>query len=613
MSIKSLWTNYLYSGTKGTSLEGDRVQFAFVNTFSIVGILSFALIGYAHIQWGSRFVGIIEVIFGFIGLLNLIALRFHKKPSIATLVIMAVMFVALIFLFFTGGYAGTGIFWFATFPILASFLRGKREGRLWIGAFLLSLILLWIAKTAGVIALPFSHVEIRELLFSLTAVSILIYFYQSVDEVNSVSLAEKEKDLTSRNEQIKGELVEASQAEDKLKTLVEESADTKKAVLNILEDVQEEKEKVEHISERFDRATKSAKIGVWEWDVVDNSITANQEFYQLYGVGKEQFSNAYEGWMKFIHPDEKDRVTKEISESLKSKSELNLVVRAVLGGESIRYFKVLSNINRDTAGKPVNVIGVQWDITKEKESEKAINEFVSLASHQLRTPMTAISWVAEILQKKEKLSEQGRKYLTDINFSVKRLSKLVDTLLNVSRIDEGRVVMSMKPVEIISTIESFLFECEPLCSAKKIKISFDKHPKKLDVMTDQDGFRNILQAIVSNAIEYTPEEGSITISLEEDSTEKTFTLRVADTGIGIPKEEQSKIFTKFARASNAQLVKTDGTGLGMYIAWQATKLLGGDIRFESIEKKGTTFMVTLPIESKASSKSGSGIQGKSLA
>ncbi|MCR4311384.1 MAG: ATP-binding protein, partial [Candidatus Taylorbacteria bacterium] len=107
--------------------------------------------------------------------------------------------------------------------------------------------------------------------------------------------------------------------------------------------------------------------------------------------------------------------------------------------------------------------------------------------------------------------------------------------------------------------------------------------------------------------------GRITVSLAEDKEGKTFLLTVADTGIGIPKAEQGKIFTKFERASNAQLAKPDGTGLGMYIAWQATNLLGGSIRFESVENKGTTFFVTLPTESKKTSTATSGSDGKSLA
>ena len=113
-------------------------------------------------------------------------------------------------------------------------------------------------------------------------------------------------------------------------------------------------------------------------------------------------------------------------------------------------------------------------------------------------------------------------------------------------------------------------------------------------------YRNIIQAMISNAIEYTPREGKIIISLTPNEADKKFTFSVKDTGIGIPKSEQNDIFKKFIRASNAKLTKPDGTGLGMYIAWQAAKMLGGKIWFESEENKGTTFYAELPMESKES-------------
>lgn len=247
------------------------------------------------------------------------------------------------------------------------------------------------------------------------------------------------------------------------------------------------------------------------------------------------------------------------------------------------------------SGKIIFYVGIGRDITKEKDIDKAKSDFISIVSHQLRTPLTSIRWVVESFLKHEKLTKRGRDYLKDIHISARRLTDLIDVFLNVSRIEEGAITISAKPVELVSFIKEYLKECEPLCGKKHLLLTFDKHPKSFNVTTDVNALRNIIHSILSNAIEYTPNKGKINVSLEKKSN--MFLLTVVDTGIGIPKNEQETIFDKFTRGKNATLIKTDGTGLGLYIAKMAVNLLGGKIRFESKENKGTIFYIELPIKS----------------
>ena len=181
--------------------------------------------------------------------------------------------------------------------------------------------------------------------------------------------------------------------------------------------------------------------------------------------------------------------------------------------------------------------------------------------------------------------------------SAKRLTQLVDLLLNLSRIEGGRVTVTPEPVEAVGFVRSYLDECAPLFEKKKLELVFTEHPAELTAVTDKSSLRNIVQSLVSNAIEYTLPGGTVEVAIKKESG--TFTMQVRDTGVGIPKAEQSHIFEKFMRASNAKLYKTDGTGIGLYIAERATKLLGGKIWFESEENKGSTFHVELPLETKA--------------
>lgn len=230
---------------------------------------------------------------------------------------------------------------------------------------------------------------------------------------------------------------------------------------------------------------------------------------------------------------------------------------------------------------------------KEKNKDSTSDEFVYLASHQLRTPVTHIRWMTEFLLGSEELTERTRKYLTLIRTSAMRLNDLVAVLLNVSRIERGKVVLSSRSFDVVGFVKSFLNEYIAFYKKKNISLVFKKHPSILPVVIDSGAFYNILQSLVFNAIEYTLEEGTIEVLLEKKN--KIFRLIVKDTGIGIPKKDQEHIFGKFTRGSNVQITKREGFGLGLYVAAKTVQLLKGKIWFVSKENKGTTFYVELPL------------------
>lgn len=246
--------------------------------------------------------------------------------------------------------------------------------------------------------------------------------------------------------------------------------------------------------------------------------------------------------------------------------------------------------------KKIGVVIVFRDQTQEVEIEQRRSEFITILSHQLRSPLTAMQWVAEVfLEKEKRISKRGHAYLNDIRTSVYRLSRLVDALLSASRLENEKVSIIPQELNVIHFMKNLLKEYYPLCDMKKIHLSFT-HPDEMRIVTDRGAFRSIVQSLISNAVEYTSEGGSVTITLTQE--DDTIMLVVKDTGIGIPVTEQGKIFERFYRASNARRERPTGTGLGLYIAKEATKLLGGSIRFDSEEGKGVEFFVKLPVQSK---------------
>ncbi len=250
----------------------------------------------------------------------------------------------------------------------------------------------------------------------------------------------------------------------------------------------------------------------------------------------------------------------------------------------------------DKRGRVVFFVGIERDITKAKEIDRAKTELISLASHQLRTPLTAVKWYAEMLtaQKTGKLTAKQKKYLDEIYRGNERMITLVGSLLNVSRIDLGTFAITPKPEDIGKIADSSLPDFEPQIKNKKITLKKEYNPALPKINVDAKLLRIVFQNLLSNAVKYTPEKGKIILSITRQKS--AVLIRIADDGIGIPKEAQVKIFTKLFRADNAKITDPSGTGLGLYIVKAIVDASGGKIWFESEENKGTTFYVTLPLK-----------------
>ncbi|MDO8482639.1 MAG: ATP-binding protein [bacterium] len=247
--------------------------------------------------------------------------------------------------------------------------------------------------------------------------------------------------------------------------------------------------------------------------------------------------------------------------------------------------------------KIVGAVEVFRDITKEKEIDKAKTEFVSLASHQLRTPLSTVSWYSEMLLSGDagEVTSDQKKYLEEIYHGNSRMVELVNTLLDVSRIELGTFIVESKPTNIVKLIQSVIDEQKPQIEEKKIELS-PLFEKRIPLMrADPKLLRMVIQNLLSNSVKYTHGGGKIEISLSL-SGKKNVLLKISDTGYGIPKNQQDKIFTKLFRADNVIGKDTEGTGLGLYIAKSIVEQSGGKLWFESIENKGSTFSATLPLQ-----------------
>lgn len=227
-----------------------------------------------------------------------------------------------------------------------------------------------------------------------------------------------------------------------------------------------------------------------------------------------------------------------------------------------------------------------------KELDEAKSKFISVAAHQLRTPLSAIKWILHMVSLGQFKDESERKdFLHKAVESTDRMIGLVNDLLEVDHIQSGKDHFVFLPVDCASLVESVISDGSALTEERNINIETDMKAQA-KVVGDSAKLRDLFQNLIENAIKYSSLNGTVRVSSIEEDTFVSFAIQ--DSGIGIPDDQQDQIFSKFFRAPNALKTQTVGSGLGLFIAKEIVKRHGGKIWFESKVGKGTTFFVNLP-------------------
>jgi len=239
------------------------------------------------------------------------------------------------------------------------------------------------------------------------------------------------------------------------------------------------------------------------------------------------------------------------------------------------------------------------DITREKVIERMKTEFVSLAAHQLRTPLSAIKWALRMLLDGDlgKITDEQRDFVEKTYKSNERMISLINDFLDITRIEEGRYLYKPTLESIENLIQFVINAYKEEIERKNLELDFKKPEKKLPrAVVDVEKIRLVIENLLDNAVRYTPPGGRVTISLRYAEKEKEIEFSIKDTGVGIPKDQQGRVFAKFFRGVNVMRMETEGTGLGLFIAKNIVEAHRGKIWFKSEEGKGTTFYFTLPLK-----------------
>lgn len=402
----------------------DRMSM--IRVYSFVAMLALLVFGALHILEGSTITGIAEEAAAVALMLNLIGLKMTANQAIARVGFLLTMLAVVITLLATGGTEGTGVFWVFLFPVAAFFLSGRRAGILWMIGLAVVILTMRVLAFFDLSALYYTDIELRQLIVSLTVVTVGIYVYERVRES----------------------------------------------------------------SERK------------------------------------------------IH-----------------------------------------------------------------EVDLAKSEFVTIASHQLRTPISAINWFAEMLKAGDAgdLKEEQQEYVDKIYQSNQRMAELVDAMLTVSSLELKSLPIRPEPLDIADVARKVV-KAQLAGTTKKLEFKEHYDQSLPKVTYDPQILKLILQNLASNAIKYTPEKGYISLEIARSGEKTTrhssgsVAIILSDNGYGIPKKSYDKIFTKFFRGENIKSKDTDGTGLGLYVVKALLDYTGGRVTFDSHEGKGTTFVVLLPNE-----------------
>jgi signal transduction histidine kinase len=263
------------------------------------------------------------------------------------------------------------------------------------------------------------------------------------------------------------------------------------------------------------------------------------------------------------------------------------------------HLELTTNKIFDESGMPIGFIRVVRDRSREIALMRSKSEFISVAAHQMRTPLSGIRWALESLAggAAGALNEEQKAIVTQTLTTTERLMKLIEDLLNVAKIEEGKFGYVLERNDLVALIRSVLETLEETAASRSVRLIL--YPPQQEIpplLLDRQKMAIALQNIISNGIIYNVKNGEVRVRIELLKDKPYVAVTIEDTGIGMSQKEIEKLFTKFFRGETAMKMETGGSGLGLYIARNIILRHGGDITVRSIEKRGTTVTVFLPTE-----------------
>lgn len=411
------------------------------------------------------------------------------------------------------------------------------------------------------------------------------------NKLNSQTADAGEIDLESKKIEAKG-----------LGTRAQELEDSRRALMNILEDVEEARQKAEEEKNKTQAIITNFADGLLMFDEEKNLVLINPQAGKFFGAeGKSLVGQSIKQLGASVDFKELvDLIGKEIK--IIFRKELKLRSDLILEASTISVVR---------GEEMLGILVILHDITREKNIEKLKTEFVSLAAHQLRTPLSAIKWTLKMLLSGDlgEITAEQRDFIEKSYNSNERMIHLINDLLNVTRLEEGRYIYRLSEFKPEEAFSSVLASLKEKIDAKQINLSYHLPPKKLPtIVADREKIEIAMQNLLDNAINYSSNGDSVEVFI--DGGQNGWTFKVSDSGIGIDENQKKRLFEKFYRGENAVKKDTQGTGLGLFLTKNIVESHGGQISFSSILGSGSVFSFSLPFRAKIKEAKVSGSDGR---
>jgi PAS domain S-box-containing protein len=353
--------------------------------------------------------------------------------------------------------------------------------------------------------------------------------------------------------------------------------------------------------ERHRLALEAGQMGTWEWDMVTNQVTWSAALEAIHGFAPATFPGTFAAYQKDIHPDDRDYVTRTIARNAAHGDDHQVEYRIVRRDGVIRWVEGRGRVFRDESGRPTRMIGVCTDVTERKQSEAALleadrrkDEFLAVLAHELRNPLTPVRNAAHVLKREEWDDPRVRQAVDMIERQVTHMARLIEDLLEVSRIATGALTLRLDEVNFNEVIRGALDACRGEIEARGHALRVHLPAMPVRVRADRDRMIQVLCNLISNAAKYTPTPDGV-IDIRAEVGGDRLEIAVRDNGRGIPAAKLSEIFELFVQVDRS-LERQGGLGIGLTLARQLVELHGGSIEARSDgENRGSTFLVRLPV------------------
>ena len=377
----------------------------------------------------------------------------------------------------------------------------------------------------------------------------------------------------------------------------------------LITDIDEEKRASETLrinQERLNLAQKASRAGSFEWNLRTQAVIWSEENEAIFGLAPGSFGGAYEDWTRCVHPEDLSRAEQELRRAI-ADGEGVFEYRVIWPDGGVRWIQARGKVFFDEAGKPLRWVGINIDVTERKQMEESLrrqtkalqeadrrkDEFLATLAHELRNPLAPISNAIQILSLRGDDSEVVAQTREVMERQVHQMTRLVDDLMEVSRIGRGKISLEKTPVDLADVVATAVETSRPVVESHRhtLTVSLPERPARVEA--DSARLAQVLSNLLNNAAKYTEDGGSIDLIVEQTQGEAV--IRVRDNGIGIAPERLPSIFDMFEQIEGAADRSQGGLGIGLTLARRLVEMQGGKIEAHSAGLgKGSEFLTRLP-------------------